>query len=132
MKYLIFGLSLLALFSYFGCKESQPYKQGERLYAIHCAGCHGDQGEGLQSLYPPLSNSAILRDKLLEVPCIVHVGLNVSLTIDGKVFDQPMPAIPSLNSVEITNIVNFLQGSWGNSGKTLKVEEVDAALKYCQ
>ena len=31
--------------------------EGAKLYATHCASCHGDQGQGLQRLIPPVANA---------------------------------------------------------------------------
>ena len=36
-------------------------ERGDALYAKHCAGCHGDKGEGKSGKYPALSGAASLR-----------------------------------------------------------------------
>ena len=42
-----------------GCFTNKQH-QGERLYVQHCSGCHGEQGQGLGTLIPPLAGSDYL------------------------------------------------------------------------
>ena len=48
---------------------------GERLYADHCAACHGAQGQGVTGLYPPLAgNPRVAREPTTNLIRIIQEG----------------------------------------------------------
>lgn len=53
----LFFFLLLGLFA---CEQPNAYGDGAMLYEKHCANCHGDQGEGLEELIPPLAQADAL------------------------------------------------------------------------
>jgi mono/diheme cytochrome c family protein len=109
MKWIDFIL-LFQLLMGFGCQQN-PYRQGERLYGLHCANCHMADGKGLMSLYPPL-DSPEFEHYVDQFSCIIRHGLSDTITVGQKEFTFPMPAIPELNHVEISNIYNYIRHSW--------------------
>jgi mono/diheme cytochrome c family protein len=126
--YLIFGIFLVL----FACDE-HPYKQGKILYTNFCANCHGDQGEGLKALIPPLAPSDYLEQHRSELPCIIRQGMRHEIVVNGKQYQQEMPAIPKLSFFEITNVLNYIQFGLNQSktGKVFTADEVETNLKNC-
>jgi mono/diheme cytochrome c family protein len=94
--------------------------QGERLYAQHCASCHGEQGEGLGQLIPPLAKSDYLAQHTGSLACIVRQGLRGPIVVNGVSYNQVMLGVQDtathrhLSPAQITNLLNFLESHWGN------------------
>jgi mono/diheme cytochrome c family protein len=122
--------SLLAAFS-FSCTSS-PYRQGEALYGIYCANCHMQNGEGLAELYPPLAGANYLSAQDGNLACLIRNGISGPMVVNARQFDMQMPGVPSLTSVEITNIINFIHHAWGNELRTVTLDEVSEQLRQCE
>jgi len=122
---------LLGLFIFTQC-DTQNYRQGERLYKSHCANCHMEDGQGLKSLIPPLANASYLKDYKETIPCIIRNGIKGPIFVNDRTYDQEMVGIPQLNDVEINNIINYINHSWGNDFGTSNILDVQANLKNCQ
>ena len=120
----------LAIFLFLiGC-QSNPFQQGEILYVNFCSNCHMTDGSGLQNLIPPLNNSDYLKNKNSVIACAIRNGVKGELQIDGKVFNNEMEAIKVLNDVEITNVINYIQHTWGDR-EYVQIPEIKNALKEC-
>ncbi|GAB6165916.1 hypothetical protein JCM19992_19160 [Thermostilla marina] len=80
-------------------------KTGARLYAAHCAACHGAEGEGPEA--PALSNRAFLTaaDDTLLVETIRRGRRGTSM----PAFGAGSPAYPTLSDEQIHAIVAFLR-----------------------
>jgi cytochrome c oxidase cbb3-type subunit 3 len=79
--------------------------QGGKLYAVHCAGCHGAAGQGIDA--PALNNSGLLKNA-----SDTYLAETISRGRSGtamKAFSQPSTAYPSLTPAEIESIVAFLR-----------------------
>ncbi len=120
------GSALLA-----GC-EGQPYRQGQILYQNFCANCHMDDGSGLQGNIPPLAGSDFLRQNQELIPCIIRYGQEGPIVVNGKTYNNPMAAIPQLSDIEITNIINYINHSWGNDFGYVQFETARQVLKGCE
>ena len=112
-------------------KTEQYYVEGLRLYALHCANCHQENGEGMSSLYPPLKGSNLISNKQL-VPCIIRYGMKDTIIVNGKQFSRPMPANPKLTEIEIAEIVTFLNVKWGKDSTYTHIDMVKQALAECK
>jgi cytochrome c551 len=124
------GLALLLLYI-FSCSDESPYKQGKKLYTLHCANCHMDQGEGLGALYPPLNQSDYLAINRNDLPCLIRNGLKGEILVNGLVYDLEMPGIPQLTEVEINNLLNYIFTAWDNELEPLQIKEVQKTLSTC-
>ncbi|GAA3932978.1 cytochrome c [Hymenobacter algoricola] len=119
------GLSLSGCFT-------ERQNEGARIYATHCANCHGAQGEGLQRLIPPLARADYLTKNRANLACLLRKGLQGPLVVNGVEFNQVMPAADShLTDSQLTNLLNFVQTSWGNQGEVFTISEVSAQLEGC-
>jgi mono/diheme cytochrome c family protein len=103
---------------------------GERAYATHCAGCHGDRGEGVRSpagalLYPPLAgNRVVTMDPPANlVRVIVHGGFAPSTAGNPRPFGMP-PFAQTLGDTEIAAIASFLRSSWGARAAPVAPQDV--------
>ncbi|MEN0006838.1 MAG: cytochrome c [Bacteroidota bacterium] len=113
------------------CKET-PYQQGKILYENFCASCHMDDGGGLTGNIPPLANADYVKQEQAQIACIIRYGQMGEVVVNGVTYNNPMPAVPQLSDFEITNVLNYINTSWGNDYGVVKLSEVRAALQACQ
>jgi cytochrome c551 len=119
------------------CSQSDPkfkqyYNQGEELYIKHCSNCHQKNGQGLGRVYPPLASSDYLKNNFNNVICLMRNGLNGSIVVNGKEFNQVMPGIPTLTDLEIAEITTYIYNTWGNERGLIDVKEVSVVLESCK
>ena len=107
------------------------YSSGALIYQSHCQNCHGDNGEGLSALIPPLTDSSYLKKNQALLPCFIKSGLKGSVTIKSKSFEGAMPAI-DLSPVEIAEVLTYIGNSFGNKLKTVNEQRVQLDLADCQ
>ena len=87
-------------------KESQYYSNGRRLYAMYCNSCHMGNGQGLGRLVSPLAKPDYIVVNRTILPRILNKGFMPS-TVKDIEFNQPMPANPKLNNLEIAEIPTY-------------------------
>lgn len=120
---LILGLLLLRFLT------GESSSAGAKLYERHCANCHMEEGQGLKNLIPSLASSLYVQSHGADMACLLYHG---SVPATDSTRRQLMPANPDLSALELASLINFLKNSWGNSGESVKVQDVEAALKQCQ
>jgi mono/diheme cytochrome c family protein len=113
-----------------GCFTDRQ-NEGPRLYAAHCASCHGEQGQGLRRLIPPLAGADYLRTHRNELPCLIRRGQHGPVTVNGVLYDQVMPAHEELTDSQITNLLNYVHNAWGNRAPKHTIREVSELLAPC-
>jgi mono/diheme cytochrome c family protein len=129
MKWL--GISLFATIVLLGCHLS-PYSQGARLYATHCGDCHGDEGQGLGALYPPLTDSDFWRDSMSALPCLVKNGRQAPMVVNNQTYTQAMPAIDIDDAAALANLFNFIECQWYHKKRFWTLNTVDSLLASCR
>jgi mono/diheme cytochrome c family protein len=90
---------------------------GARLYEKHCASCHGEQGEGVPGVYPPLAGSraVTMRTPVNLVHVVLEGGFPPSTAGNPRPYGMP-PFATVLSNDELAQVLNHLRGSWGNRG----------------
>jgi mono/diheme cytochrome c family protein len=135
MKKIIYSsfLFFATLCLYTSCKDN-TFAQGKERYEQLCANCHGNNGEGLGGLIPPLTKSDYLKNNKEMLACIIKNGLQGEIIVNGKNYNQGMPAALSQNltPADITNISNYVLSSWENQYGALTLDEVQKQLKACK
>jgi mono/diheme cytochrome c family protein len=86
--------------------------KGKELYKNTCANCHGDNGEGLRKLIPPLAGNDYIPSHFDDIPCIVRYGIKGEMTVNGQTYNQPMPGLPDLEADEIKAIMDYMIHEW--------------------
>jgi mono/diheme cytochrome c family protein len=107
------------------------YSSGALLYQSHCQNCHGDNGEGLSALIPPLTDSNYLIKNKAELACSIKSGLKGPVVIKTKAFDDAMPA-NDLSPIEIAQVLTYVGNSFGNKLNTINEQEVQTDLAKCK
>lgn len=122
---------IIVLFIYDIWSHGTIEHPGKTGYKANCANCHGEEGEGIKALVPPLNHSDFAAKNIDSIPCWLKAGLNRPITVDGKTYDQPMyPG--NLDEVQISNIINFMNGEFFNLDKNVSPQWVGERLKGCK
>ena len=129
-RFKVLSILILLFIGFHACRNS-PDPAGERLYAEKCANCHGDEGQGLRRVIPPLAKADYLADHQEDLPCIIRYGMKGEITVNGVSFSYPMGANLELTDVEITNIINYINRSWGNDLERVSPNQVTEILVNC-
>jgi mono/diheme cytochrome c family protein len=101
-------------------------ERGARLYGDHCLQCHGAQGQGVPSAYPPLAgNRAVTLSTTANLVQVVLAGGYPPATAGNpRPFGMP-PYATVLSDAEVAAVLSFIRSSWGN--KAAPVSELAVA-----
>lgn len=103
---------------------------GRAIYVKQCSACHGKQGEGAGSIYPPLrGNSTVLAPVAINVVRSVLLGGFAPVTHANPMPYSMPPFARQLNDAQIAQVVNYIRQSWGNMAATVTAAEV-AKYRY--
>ena len=127
---------LLAGFLLLSCGPADPrfqqyFVEGEQLYLKNCSNCHQKDGTGLGRVYPPLAASDFMENHFDEVACLMKKGKRGAITVNGEVYVQAMPGVPSLTELEIAEITTYIYNSWGRKKGLVDVKQVNQSLQSC-
>ncbi len=111
--------------------DDNPYKHGAIMYSNFCASCHMEDGTGLGAEIPPLAQADYLKNNPDKIVCIIRNGLNEEIVVNGKTYKQPMEGNRKLSDAEITNIINYINTSWGNDLPLITIATVRKQMEAC-
>jgi nitrite reductase (NO-forming) len=131
MKYLRF-LAVLAfsivLFS-FTQKDNFDLKasiaRGKEVYGSYCITCHMEQGEGIETVYPPLAKSDYLMADKNRSIVVTLKGLSGEIKVNGHTYNGEMTGF-DMTDQEVSDVLNYIRNSFGNKGEAVKPGEVKA------
>jgi len=110
---------------------AKEYPKGATLFRTVCQTCHGADGNGINSLAPPLNGSNWVQgDKNQLIPIVLY-GLTGPVRVAGHLYKSPeingdMPGIgsnASLSDEDIAQVLSFIRNAWNN--KAPKIEATD-------
>jgi mono/diheme cytochrome c family protein len=124
---IVIGLIIYTLFS---TKGPHP---GEVAYINHCASCHGNDGEGVGALIPPVKNSSFIQENPDQLACIIYHGIQGEIEVNGQIYDQPMLGLKgTITKMEVTNLINFLLQEWNGFEERQTPAEIEAYQQNCK
>lgn len=122
---------LLGIWFYSSRSGEARVKRGSLLYAEHCAACHGNSGEGLRRLIPPLSRTDYVRNNPEKLACIIKYGIRGPITVNGISYNGAMEGIGRLEADEIRDIINYIRISGNGEKEEYSLKEVRSQLDAC-
>ena len=128
---ILFVAVLISVLSTNSC-EADKYSHGRILYNNFCVNCHGENGENLAELIPPLANSDYLLEHKDRVACLIYYGYNGKMVVNGKEYNQQMPPNTNFNDIDIANLINYINNHFGNDNGYTPLHEVQEALNNCE
>jgi mono/diheme cytochrome c family protein len=126
---LCFALALAC--SQHDTKTRQYLARGEALYLAHCSNCHQQDGSGLGLVYPPVNTSDYIDKNFESVICLMRNGVKGTMTVNGQLYNQPMPGMPQLTELELAQVATFLYNKWGRKRGIVETAEARQALSRC-
>jgi glucose/arabinose dehydrogenase len=100
--------------------------KGQRLYNQYCASCHKQNGEGVAEVFPPLRETAQVKDKEQLINIVLN-GLSGKIEVSGKSYDQHMPAMSFLKDSDLAEVATYVRQNFGNQLSAVSEQEVKAA-----
>jgi mono/diheme cytochrome c family protein len=112
--------------------QKSPYRvsmdSGKVVYSNQCLSCHQANGLGMSGINPPLNGKGVTGDKTKLIGIIIK-GQDTHEEINGKTYQNSMPANPSITDQEIADVLTFIRNSFGNKASSVKVTDVKSARK---
>jgi mono/diheme cytochrome c family protein len=118
------------MFIYNIVKHGHIQHPGKTTYQRECAQCHGDNGEGIKSLIPPLLESDFARNNFDSIPCWLKNGLARPITVNGKQYDQPMYG-QKMDNIETANVINYINMEFLRTERQINAEWVTQRWSEC-
>ena len=82
-------------------------------------------GEGIAGVFPPLAKSPRVSDKDQMIKVLLH-GLKGPLMINGTRYNGEMASYEMLSDQEVSDVLNFIRNSFGNSNPAIAPNEIKA------
>lgn len=116
---------------------ARQYPKGAALFNTVCQTCHGKDGNGVQSLAPPLNKSEWVTGDKTHLISIVLVGLTGPVNVNNHLYSAPeiagdMPGIgfdPSISDKDIAELLSYIRRSWQNNADRISPAEVNQVRK---
>ena len=102
---------------------------GAKIFRQICASCHGINGEGIESLAPPLIKSEYVSEPIERLALILLHGLNGPVHVNGEryEFNQAMPGLignEALTDKDIADIISYVTNAFSDNPKGITVEKI--------
>ena len=98
--------------------------RGRRIYDDHCAGCHGERGEGAPGIAPLAGSRAVLLATPRNViQAIRHGGFAPTTAGNPRPFGMP-PFGLVLGDDDIAAVASHVRISWGNDARPVEALDV--------
>ena len=133
---IVIGLLLSGIALLVACQSEDQlefnryYSNGRVVYQSKCQNCHGANGEGLQSLIPPLTDSVYLKANKTSLACYLKYGLKGKISISKKQFEGEMPAA-DVAAIQLSEVLTYVTNSFGNKSGVVTAQMVDNDLGKC-
>ena len=97
---------------------------GYNIFRNLCATCHGVEGEGIESLAPPLKNSEYVTESSERLALVILHGLSGPIHVNGDLYELniAMPGLannPEFSDRDIQSVIQYLQNAF--PGTTTKI-----------
>ncbi|WP_421943495.1 c-type cytochrome [Pedobacter sp.] len=138
-KYIINSIFLLSVIAVIiSCQNQETIdlqnymSNGKDIYKAKCQNCHGENGEGLGQLAPPLTDSVFLKTNKNNLACIIKNGTSGKIVIHGKEYQEKMPGFPELADIDVAQVMVYVTNSFGNNQGFVPYSKVSTQLQNCK
>jgi mono/diheme cytochrome c family protein len=133
MRLLIYISCILFLYACSDAELSsmQQKHTGAKLYELHCSNCHQADGSGLAMLIPPLKQSDYLLKHAKNLPCMIRQGMQGEIQVNGKIYNQKMPANDKLNEQDVLAICLYVLQKFPENPVSLHSDSLIKSIQNC-
>jgi len=103
--------------------ERVQIARGKSLF-VYCQGCHGADGMGSGSQYPPLVGSPRVLGPPEDLARVLIHGFEGPLVRDGVRYNEAMPPSPFGDDRDLAAIMTYVRNAWGNEADSVSSETV--------
>ena len=108
------------------------FPRGAAVFASVCQPCHGEDGNGIRSVAPPLNKSEWVIGDKRKLIAVVLFGLTGPVRVNEHLYQRPeingdMPGVgydPNLSNEDISQLLSFIRRSWQNDADGITTAEV--------
>jgi len=125
---IFFVFFFLITFGFSACNNEDPVA---KTFQNKCGNCHGNNGEGLKQLIPPIANSDYLQKHHENLICIIRNGMSDTIVVNGIMHHQIMPDNKDMSVIEMTNLVNYINRNWYPDRPHLTTKDVREKMDSC-
>lgn len=103
---------------------------GKHLFHEHCAECHGEDGSGRGSAYPPLAGNPVVEspNPANVIQVVRHGGFVAATQSRPEPYSMP-PFGDALNRDQLLSVVNYVRNAWGNSARLVTEQDLNQPAK---
>lgn len=103
-------------------------ERGKEVYNAYCITCHMEQGEGIESVFPPVAKSDyLMADKRRSIHQVIN-GVSGEIKVNKVVYNGEMTGF-DLTDEEVSDVLNYVRNSFGNKGEAVTPNEVNSVRK---
>jgi putative membrane-bound dehydrogenase-like protein len=118
----------------------KQFPKGAAIFTAICQTCHGQDGNGVASLGPPLNQSEWVTGNKEKLISIILYGLTGPVEVKGHLYKAPeingdMPGIgynKDLSDEDVAQLLSFIRKSWRNDAGPVRAEEVTKTRQKLQ
>lgn len=111
-------------------KQNDYLTRGEKVYQKHCSNCHGQKGEGLQLLIPPLTDKRWLTSDSLV--CYIKNGMEGNIVVNGNQFSGRMPGNPTIENDEIADVISYIRYEFIGLDQKETIKSIGDKISLCR
>ena len=105
-------------------------QRGENIYKELCLDCHQADGSGVPMMFPPLTESDFINGDHEKLIKLILDGMSGPVEIKGEQYNSIMPPqSDNMDDQQVSDLLNFLRNSFGNSADIITAEEVERVRK---
>jgi mono/diheme cytochrome c family protein len=108
-------------------ERDRLFNLGAKVYAVHCASCHGVNGEGRLPDFPALANnhSILMASAVNPIRMVLNGGYPPGTQKNPQPYGMP-PFAQLLSDDEVAAVVTYIRGAWGNQATPVSVKDANA------
>jgi mono/diheme cytochrome c family protein len=105
--------------------DSAMFSSGEKIYARHCAECHGEKGEGAPGAYPALAGNRVvsMTTPVNLVQIVLHGGYPPATNGNSRPYGMP-PFRQTIDDEEVAAVLTYIRRAWGHAARPVSVLDV--------
>jgi glucose/arabinose dehydrogenase/mono/diheme cytochrome c family protein len=107
-----------------GTPKEEIASGGELIYNQYCLSCHKQDGKGIAGTFPPLRGTKQVVGNKRELIRILLNGLSGPIKVNGKEYNQQMPAFNFLSDTEIAEVLTYIRSEFDNKAAAITANEV--------